>query len=254
MPDSAMQIVILGSGTGEPSETRGFPGILVTAAGKRILLDSGSGTLRALCVQGVTYLDIDVICYTHFHCDHISELAPILFAMRNMTVPRRKELTLIGPPGFKSYYRGLLSLYAPTLEPEGYRARTEEIGEGVITRPEAAYRVLPVSHTASSIGYRLESGGKSFAYSGDTAFCENLVALGRDADLFALECSFPNEREREGHLTPRLAGAVARRAGCKRLLLTHFYPLCDGFDILGQCRRAYPGEIILASDGMKINL
>lgn len=249
-----MQIVILGSGTGEPSVTRGAPGILVMAAGRRILVDSGSGTLRALRMQGVTYLDIDVICYSHFHCDHISELAPILFAMRNMTVPRQKALTLIGPPGFESYYHSLVSLYAPTLDPAGYRVQIEEIGEGVLTRPEATYRVLPVSHSASSIGYRLESGGRSFAYSGDTAYCDNLVTLGRDADLLVLECSFPDEREAEGHLTPRLAGAIARRAGCGRLLLTHFYPLCDGFDILGQCRKVYPGEIIIASDGMRLDI
>ncbi len=249
-----MHLVILGSGTGEPSVKRGSPGILVAAGDRRVLIDSGSGTLRALLSQGVTYLDIDTICYSHFHCDHISELAPILFAMRNMTVPRQKALTLIGPPGFESYYHSLLSLYAPTLDPAGYRLRIEEIGEGVLERGEATYRVLPVSHSASSIGYRLESGGRSFAYSGDTAYCDNMVALGRDADLLVLECSFPDEREAEGHLTPRLAGAIASRSGCKKLLLTHFYPLCEGFDILGQCRKVYPGEIIIASDGMGLEV
>jgi len=249
-----MQITILGSGTGEPSVKRGSPGILLTAGDRRILIDSGSGTLRALLFQGVTYLDIDTICYSHFHCDHIAELAPILFAMGNMAAPRQKELTLIGPPGLESYYHSLRALYAPTLDPVGYRVRIEEIGEGVLERPEAAYRALPVSHSASSIGYRLESRGRSLAYSGDTAYCDNLVTLGRDADLLVLECSFPDEREAEGHLTPRLAGAIARRAGCRRLLLTHFYPLCEGFDILAQCRKAYSGEIIIASDGMMIDV
>jgi len=249
-----MQITVLGSGTGEPSLKRGAPGILLRVKGRTVLLDSGSGTLRTLLAQGVSYLDIDTILYTHLHCDHVAELAPILFAMRNMARPRKKELALIGPPGFADFYRDLRELYKPTLDAEGYKVRVEEIRERAMDLPEGRLIALPMNHSGCAFGFRIETEGKILSYSGDTGYCDNLISLGRGADLFALDCSFPDELEVEWHLTPGLAGTVAARSGCRRLLLTHLYPVCDGFDIIGQCRKAYAGEIIVAADGMVIEV
>ena len=249
-----MRLTILGSGTGEPSLKRGYPGILLNLRDRVILIDSGSGTLRALLAEGVTYRDIDEIWYTHLHCDHISELAPALFAMRNMAAPREKDLVLVGPPGFRLYYRGLLDLYGSTLKPQGYRVFLEEVRESVLERGGVTIRSLPMNHTPTSVGYRVESGGKSVAFSGDTDYCANIVELARDTELLVLECSFPEGMGVEGHMTPRLAGTVAVRAGCDRLILTHLYPVCDSFDILGQCGEVFKGEIIIASDGMKVDV
>ena len=58
----------------------------------------------------------------------------------------------------------------------------------------------------------------------------------------------------EGHLTPREAGEIAFRSGARRLLLTHFYPECEGEDILGQCRNRYSGEILLAEDLLRLSI
>lgn len=228
--------------------------MLLSASGRSICIDSGPGTLRALLSHGVTYMDIDVICYTHLHCDHISELGPILFAMRNMSRPRRKDCLIIGPPGLSAHYQRLLDLYDGTLDPAGYNVLIKEMREGEMRRPEATIRTIPMEHTASSIGYRFEAGGRSFSFSGDTGYCPAAVELGRGCGLLALECSFPDGMEVEGHLTPRLAGRIAAAAVCRRLLLTHFYPACDGVDVVGQCRAEFSGEIIQAADGMKLRI
>lgn len=249
-----MKITILGSGTGEPSLTRGSPGTLVSVRGRSMLIDSGAGTLRALLGQGVTYLDIDTIVYTHLHCDHVAELAPALFAMKNMSRPRRRDLTLIGPPGLSDFYRALCRLHAPTLDAEGYKVHLREIADGAVELPEGIVRALPVMHAGPSIGLRLEAGGKAFACSGDSGYCENLVTLGGGAELLMLECSFPDGMEVEGHLTPRIAGRVAVEARCTRLLLTHFYPVCDGFDTLGQCGAVFKGPILAACDGLTVTV
>ena len=113
---------------------------------------------------------------------------------------------------------------------------------------------LPVLHSDSSIGFRVEAGGKSLVYSGDTDYCENIVRLGKSADLLILECSFPDERKATGHLTPTIAGRIAREASCKKLLLTHFYPVFQGHDIVKESQKEFSGEILLAEDGMKINI
>jgi len=86
------------------------------------------------------------------------------------------------------------------------------------------------------------------AYSGDTDYCSGVVELASEADLLILECSFPNEHQVTSHLTPSLAGQIAAELGCRRLVLTHLYPICDDYDILGQCQEAFAEEIIVAGD------
>jgi ribonuclease BN (tRNA processing enzyme) len=112
-----------------------------------------------------------------------------------------------------------------------------------------------MAHTKESLGYRLESkDGLILAYSGDTEYCQNVVTLAREADLFFCECSFPDHLETTGHLSPAGAGRVAREAGCKRLVLTHLYPACDETDVVAACSQAYSGEIIVAEDHMWFRL
>jgi ribonuclease BN (tRNA processing enzyme) len=111
-----------------------------------------------------------------------------------------------------------------------------------------------MAHSEDSVGFRVNTNGRSLAYSGDTDYCANLVRLGRDADLLILECSFPDEKKTKGHLTPSLAGRVAREASCHKLLLTHFYPVFQGHDIRKECQKEFSGEILLAEDGMKITV
>ena len=58
----------------------------------------------------------------------------------------------------------------------------------------------------------------------------------------------------EGHLTPSLAGKLAREANCRKLVLTHFYPPCNGVDIIARAKAEYPGEIVQAEDFMTIEI
>jgi ribonuclease BN (tRNA processing enzyme) len=113
----------------------------------------------------------------------------------------------------------------------------------------------PVRHTAQSLAYRVQDPqGKSLVYSGDTAFCDEIVHLARGCDLLILECSFPDDEDAEGHLTPSLAGRVASLAGVKKLLLIHFYPEVLKTDIAAACRESYAGELILGRDLLHISL
>ncbi|MBL0731677.1 MAG: hypothetical protein JJW03_02325, partial [Desulfosarcina sp.] len=51
-----------------------------------------------------------------------------------------------------------------------------------------------------------------------------------------------------------LAGEIASKANVKKLVLTHFYPTCDEYDIEKECRKNYDGPIILAEDHLRINI
>jgi ribonuclease BN (tRNA processing enzyme) len=249
------ELIILGSGTGIPSLRRGPPGFLIISDTTKVLIDSGAGTLRTMLRMGITYRDIDLLLYTHTHPDHISEFVPILFASKYSELPREKDLLSIGGAGFKHYFEQIKRVYGRWIEPQTYHLSIREISEEPLLFNDMKIFSKPMSHISESVGYRVElKDRRSITISGDTDYCENIVELGFEASLLVLECSFPDERKIEGHLTPSLAGKIGLESHCKRLLLTHLYPVCDQFDILGQCRQVYPGETILGEDLMRIKI
>ncbi|MBU1614929.1 MBL fold metallo-hydrolase [bacterium] len=250
-----MKIIIIGSGTGVPSLKRASPALMVVVAKEHLLFDTGPGTLRQMQHLGYDYRTPDYIFYTHFHVDHIADLAAFLFAAKYPSSPRRKPLVLVGPEGFKDFYRRLLDLYGDQLLSDLYELKIREIKEMPIIKRNWKITARHLPHTESSLGYRLEDEeGKVVVYSGDTDYAPELIELAKEADLLILESSFPDEIKVGGHLTPRLAGRAAREANCKRLLLTHFYPECDRVDILSQCCQEYDGEIILALDMLRVEI
>ena len=251
-----MEISVIGSGTGVPSLRRGSPGTVVKVGTSTLLLDSGSGTLQRMLQANIDYKELDYLLYSHFHPDHTAELVPFLFASNYGSEQKRTgELKVIGPGGMGQFYEGLKAVYGRWIVPQGYTLTIVEIGEEEITFPDFSLQGFSLLHSDNSVGFRVTGrDGKAVAYSGDTDFCSNLIALGREVDLFILECSFPDSRKVEGHLTPSLAGRVAREAGCKRLLLNHFYPPCDEEDIVTSVKDQYSGEVTVAEDFMKVVL
>ena len=119
-------------------------------------------------------------------------------------------------------------------------------------------RVVPrtVTHTENlhCLGYRIEYGGKALAYSGDSQYCDNLVRLCGDTDLAVLDCSFPASRPNPVHLHAGQCGQVAREAGVRQLVLSHFYPITDRYNVREQAGEAFGGKIVVAQDLMSITL
>lgn len=209
--------------------------------------------MRQMARMGLDFRQVDYLCLTHFHPDHVADFVPFLFAM-NYTVDFTRALSLqvIGPQGLEAFYEKLRGIFGHWIEAKSYPLFFHEVGESRLTFPDFTMETLAMAHSASSVGYRVNARGRSLTYSGDTDYCENIVHLGQNADLLILECSFPDERKAEGHLTPSLAGKIAREASCKKLLLTHFYPVFQGHNILRECQKEFSGEILLAEDGMKL--
>jgi ribonuclease BN (tRNA processing enzyme) len=270
-----MRVTILGAGTAIPANGHSPAGIYVQAGRERLLLDAGPGTLQRLHAAGGSFLHLDRIFFTHFHIDHCLDLATTLFALRIPQPSRKKPLSIYGPRGLKTLYRRLNFAFEGWLEPPVYRAgqlaafpgegptrgksepmyrlTIQELGERTVRLNGYTVTTRRMDHyQTGAIGYRLQSGGKVLVYSGDTDTCQAIVELGEGADLLILECSMPDERKAGGHLTPSECGQIAAAAGCKHLVLTHFYPVFHGYDIRRRVRHFYRGRLTLGRDLLRV--
>jgi ribonuclease BN (tRNA processing enzyme) len=253
-----MQLVLLGSGTAIPAVDRSSPALALFTDGRPVLFDFGPGTLRQLVRAGIPHHAIHHIFVTHFHPDHTAGLIHLLFATRNPAIlSKRHPFSIAGPPGLSSLLNDLKSAYAPVLDLPPDILKIMELDpreQEPVAYPHFQLFLAHTNHSPESLAYRVQDHqGRSMVYSGDTGFSEEVIRLARGTDLLVLECSFPDNLEMVGHLTPSSAGRMASLAGAKRLLLTHFYPECLGTDIAAQCRKTYKGELILARDLLSIS-
>jgi len=250
-----MELIILGSGTCVPSLTRGSPASVIRTQDATLLIDSGSGTLERLLKVGITINDVDMILYTHAHPDHVADLVPFLFACQYDCKPRRRDLTIIAGRGFSTYFQKLLNLYGNWIQSDLFSAHLKESEDETHDFPGFRVMTKPMAHLPESIAFRVETeDGKSIVLSGDTDYNANLVTLAADTDLLVLESAFPDEKKVKGHLSPSVAGRIASESRCKRLVLTHLYPICEAFDIKSQCAGAYEGPVEIARDLMRLQV
>ena len=254
-----LSVTILGSGTCVPSLKRGSCSVLMRTDDNILLFDSGAGTMRRLLEAGVEIYDVSFLFYSHFHPDHTSELAPFLFSNKYPDGSRRKRpLTLVAGNGFLKFYENLKLVYGHWIELDPDLLKIIELDNtdhDMRRFDDFKVESLPVEHNPESIAYRITGlGGVSVVYSGDTDFSDNLVMLSKDADLLICESALPDELKVKGHLTPSLAGEIAKRANVRKLVLTHFYPECDQVDVKKECRKTYSGPLVLAEDLMTIEI
>ena len=250
-----MKLTILGSGTLIPFPNRGNSGYFLQTEKHTILIDGGSGALRRIADYHLDYKNIDTICYTHLHPDHIIDFIPLLFAYKHdPSVEIPKSLKIIAPKGFQTYFNQIMDIYGKWVLPDvGLNIEIEEVFRDEIDLEGLEIICNHTEHTDYSVTYRFtENSGNSLFYSGDTDYCEELVQSAKNVDVLMLECSFPDEQKRPGHLTPSECGKIATETKCGRLILTHFYPEVLEIDILSTVSKYYSGMVDLAYDGMEV--
>jgi ribonuclease BN (tRNA processing enzyme) len=105
---------------------------------------------------------------------------------------------------------------------------------------------------------RLESPSGVLGFSADTAPCEAVSDLVRNADVFLCEAALGSDGEEEdgdrGHLNAREAGDLAAKAGVKHLVLTHYDSRANAVDMRDAAAREFSGPITVADDGVEIAL
>ena len=147
-----LDVCLLGTAGMMPLPHRWLTAALMRYNGSNLLIDCGEGTQIAIKEKGWTFKPIDVICFTHYHADHISGLPGLLLTMGN--AERTEPLTMIGPKGLEKVVSAL-RMIAPELP---FEIRYIEL-----TGPEEDMEIngyhihaFKVNHNISCYGYTVE--------------------------------------------------------------------------------------------------
>lgn len=295
---SGSRLVLLGTQGGPNyTATRGEAANAVIVDGQPYLVDCGYGTLAALKKAGVNHRQIARIFLTHLHDDHTADLAALL--NRQWTDGRVEPVTVAGPFGTRRMVEAVIAFgeanAAIRLVDEARSVKPADMFRGqdidATATPLEVYRddrvtVRSIENTHypaeskqkmpyRSVAYRLDAGGRSFVFSGDTSYSTGLVALAKGAeilvceaiDVVAMRKAFDGMVARgmyadnpEGvwrhivdtHTTLEEAGRMAAEAGVRTLVLSHLVPgaldpLSDDA-YLAPARKTFRGNVVVGRD------
>ena len=147
-----LELCLLGCGGMMPLPNRKLTSLMARYNGSSILIDCGEGTQVAIREKGWSFKPIDVICFTHYHADHISGLPGLLLTLGN--AQREDPLLMIGPRGLEKVVNAL-RIIAPDLPFSiEFRELTEK--EETVEVCGLRIRAFRVNHNVICYGYNLE--------------------------------------------------------------------------------------------------
>ncbi len=197
---------------------------------------------------------LDAVLISHLHPDHFVDLVPLRHFLR-WEIPQRR-VRVIAPAGLDERLDALHG------EP-GFCAAAldiEPLAVGSMTVGGLAIEVAPVTHTESSVGFRVASGpglsaikdpAPGLVYSGDCGRAEDLDVLIRPGDTLLSEVSFGPGPVKPGaqHLDGPAVGDLARRSRAGRVLLTHIQMRHDRSATLDSVRARFDGPVEFVDPG-----
>lgn len=146
-----IDLALVGTGGMMPLPNRFLSSMLCRINGSMILFDCGEGTQVSLRMLGWGFKNIDIICFTHFHGDHVSGLPGLLLTMAN--AERTEPLKLFGPVGLERIVKSLCIIANDLPFPIEFNEwKTPQI----YTQGDITIKTLPLHHRAPCFAYSLE--------------------------------------------------------------------------------------------------
>jgi ribonuclease BN (tRNA processing enzyme) len=216
----------------------------------RYLIDAGYGTSLKLTEANIALASLDYIFITHHHSDHNLDLGPLLY--NAWVAGLAKNIEIFAPVGLKSlldfYWKSNEFDIETRIQDEGRSdIRTlvtpTEYKEGtLLSQPGVKIKTLRNIHPPIKESYALkfELGSKIIVFSGDTAYCPELIEFAARADYLIHEVMYgpgidklvsrrPNASKLKSsilshHTLAEDVGKIANQAKVKCLVLNHFVP------------------------------
>ena len=243
-------VTLLGTGDAFASYGRSQSGYLIDAPGGRILMEAGPGLLPALKSNRIPTDSFDLLLISHLHGDHFGGL-PFLILEYMWETRRKKVLTIAGPAKLEERTWRLMRTMFPRFELEKIKHKLKF----VVLEPGRSTRLgkfqvhairSPHTRPDISLSFRVDAGGKSIVFSGDSGWNDELVKLSDGAELFLCECTYYESAELNFHLNYPLLAANRDKFKVRRMVLTHL-----GREVLS---RENEIAIEMGFDGMKIEI
>jgi ribonuclease BN (tRNA processing enzyme) len=230
-----MKLTVLGNNGPFPAAGGACSGYLISEGNIKILIDCGSGVLSNL-LKFVRFEELDAIILTHLHSDHISDMMVLRYAVQIKKA--------------RGFMDKCITVYAPN-DPEEEFKRLDIKGvfdlKPITGNLQLSFDNLKITfkdmkHPVKCFGISIYDGSVRFVFSGDTSICGNIIEFSRNADLVMLDSGLL-ERDKKGenvpHLTAKECGLVAKEAGAKKLLLTHFWPDYNIDELLAEAKENF---------------
>ena len=220
-----MKLQFLGSGDAFASGGRFNACFHLTGQTTNLLIDCGATSLVAMRNYGVEPNDVQAIAVTHFHADHFGGI-PFFILDAQLVSKRRVPLTIVGPQGLVDRYRIVMeAAFVGSSEiPLNFDLVLQEVRPGAsVELGTAVVRVFQGLHDSIDRTfhiYRFELGDKTLAYTGDTAWTDEIIRAGRGADLLIAEAYY-YEKSVRNHLSLKVLEARLGEIGARRVILTH---------------------------------
>ena len=268
-------VEVLGSGGPLADDSRASAGYLVWVDGEaKLLIDAGGGVFLRFGEAGAKLENLDAILISHFHADHVADLAAILKS--GFFEGRTRELTLAGPAG-NDHFPGLsgflsanfdsatgayryLSGYltgagAPRLAPVEIDPRAESVATIIETGPLKA-EAVPVNHgDVPALAFVVSVDGATAVFAGDqsllSGYFDEVLSGSAPALLIAHHAISEAKGQPRGlHRAPSSIGEMAARLKAKRLVLSHNMKraLDTKDEGLRLIRQSYSGPVKIAND------
>lgn len=248
-----MRLTVVGCAGSFPGPESPASCYLVEHDGHRVLLDLGNGAFGPLQRYADVY-DVDGVVLSHLHADHCMDLTSYYVARKYRPEGPAPAIPVLGPTGTADRMARAYDLpHEPGMNGEfdfADHAPAAEIGPFRITTAR-------VAHPVEAYAIRVEAGGRSLVFSGDTGPCDALVELSRGADVALYEASFLSryaDLPPDLHLTATQAAEHAVRAGVDRLVLTHLVPWTPREETAEEAMKAFDGELAVASPGLVVEV
>jgi ribonuclease BN (tRNA processing enzyme) len=259
-----MQLTVLGKSPSWQDAGGACSGYLLEDAGTAMLVDCGNGVFGKLR-ERIDYVDVDAVVISHLHADHFLDLVPYSYALTY--APRQQPVPVNGwpgtdnparpylhaPPGARDTFRRVVGAWGnDDLIENAFRLEEYEASSELEVGP-LRVRFQPVPHFTETFAMCLSSrnGSGRIVYGADCSPTEALTDFASEADLLLMEATLPRPERtgQRGHLTPSEAGAQARAAGAKRLLLVHISDELDEDWAREEATESFGGPVEVAREG-----